>query len=642
MILISWKNKNKGNTPDTEEPERLSRSVNSSMRTGNYNKNRAMRIMAISCAILMCTAIVLTSSQTAGKADAIVPIIIAVIVLVIALIISAMVIGYLLAQDHSSSNPALAGERQNEANNIEEYIASQYVSDMASLSMDSQTWEYANNYWERNAEIVAASLWNSTGTYNAEQIVDDSGLRLATTTIENNYALLMDYATTEYSNFPATEQNSSIFGSMDYGFAWDSGSISTSNQEIQANYGQAAYPVNTTSNEVYLDDTYGYDSQIWVYGGSSTITSLSNGNAYVLSNGENNLTDLNVPSGVYQLQTDRMYIGSIISPSMTDHSTSLVTGVAMTVGSSTAGAMLTSSGVEVYQGSSVTSSNSLDYEINADGTSYEVDMVKMLDADEVFQKSILRTLSATANAGETEWYIFDAAGRSSSLISPSSIMPSLENLNLTSQEQYEIYICALQQIGQYWQSSNSSLNSDEIYISPNSLQLYCYGNIYDADGNLLVKNAVFTPWCYLNDTALYTGNNTWDQPGYAMVWASGLSSMSAWNGTPSTDNMSLVSLSAGYALDLQDIKYDNGSVHSVTLQVEQLTRWTNLQTVPIQPLNDTMNNNQAWQTVGIVLGVVGAIILIVGAVSKKSLIMLFGLAILIIGIVIYMAATGLG
>ena len=80
--------------------------------------------------------------------------------------------------------------------------------------------------------------------------------------------------------------------------------------------------------------------QIWVYGGSSTITSLSNGNAYVLSNGENNLTDLNVPSGVYQLQTDRMYIGSIISPSMTDHSTSLVTGVAMTVGSSTAGAML--------------------------------------------------------------------------------------------------------------------------------------------------------------------------------------------------------------------------------------------------------------------------------------------------------------
>ena len=498
---------------------------------------------------------------------------------------------------------------------------------------DAQLWSFIESYFDSQAETAVASLWSDTSDYDGDRVQELSSFITNSIIYNYNITSAWNEFVQSWSGYRDYWAADAAYDSMVASFDWD-GYSWTSDGVFSAELMRFVTPTQT-SDRVYID-VVGSDEEGWrdrtnsMYsiGGAGSLTSVSTGRTYSLSEGENDLLDLGVTSGWYELGTGATYAASNISGSVS--ADGLMPSACMLLRNGSDYAYVYESGgscVIVRNGQSTVTSAlglSVDYD-NADGDRVDggtVDLVQVLAAYTDVSDALNHAALSVNYAGETAWDVYDALGQSSALIKPSSITAGTQtDVPLTSEQASVMYIAAMQQLAEMGQD----VTTDGIQISPESMDLYCYGDIY-YEGVLIAEDAVYTPYVY-SDATLSVGSDVMNVNGIAMVWATDVPSLEEWDGV--TSNSTIVSIS-GATLDIRNIVSDGTETSSVDLEVSSMERLGLIGfDVPEPP--PTPETVDIVPLVQIILILLGAIVAVVGLFVRNPWLVVIGIVVAVAG-----------
>ena len=190
-----------------------------------------------------------------------------------------------------------------------------------------------------------------------------------------------------------------------------------------------------------------------------------------------------------------------------------------------------------------------------------------------------------AVAGQTMWMISANAGEANILLSPSSVSPDLVGIGIDANQSYAMYVSALSQMSAYYGAYGEQLKAGEVKISSESLDLYCHGSIYDADGVEIASDVVFTPYVYVSNMAVTSGTNTFSQDGVIMIWDWGTGGLSGWDASDA-ESHNVVVMPKGASFVADEIVYHGEAAQSVQLTVKEIQRTEGLQDIVRNSIED--------------------------------------------------------
>ncbi len=484
-----------------------------------------------------------------------------------------------------------------------------------------ETIGFTSSYFQRMSEVAAAETWvNGTD-------IDNDTILVNSQTYEYYVKQLINYANTMSSICDYSLDSSQLSHTFELG----STSFSTASDDI-VTYGMGTTVSSASADKVYIYSGSEDYSFIYVYGGSATIRD-TDGNTYILSEGKNTIAD--IPSGVYELQTGRTYIGSLCASNDTE--TATVCPAAVLQGSSnTAYVLETSDGVcNVYTSSGTSTISTPVYlDITDSDSTAKVDLSMGFDILRGIQGSLNDVVSDSLSSASAAWMIFNTAGEASVFVSPSALIPNLANMDFTDDQVYLIYMSALQQMSEYYQTASGNFDAEDVLVSEDSLDLICYGTIYSdsTKTTILAEDVYFTPMCYERDQGIVIGSTAWSQPGLAMIWTKNT------DGTYTASG--LITLSSGNYLQIASMLYRGTSYTTlgdgITLQVKSLTEIYGFDVNPYQDTT-TSDNNWTW----LILLILGGACLILSLVIKPlaPVLRVLGVILLICGGVLWISTA---
>lgn len=240
------------------------------------------------------------------------------------------------------------------------------------------------------------------------------------------------------------------------------------------------------------------------------------------------------------------------------------------------------------------------------------------------------TLSKSHAAAQAAWMVFDKAEESNILISPSALVPDLQNIDVSAEEMYTLTVLYLEQIYDYWQRTNGNLKDTGFNLSADSLDLYLRGNIYDENGNMIYSQVIFTPYIWLNSIVLTEGKNTFNQSGIIGVWGES-EDLTSWKGT-SGYTPTMISIKSGYSVDIAQIMYDDAVRTSVTLEVMEVEPWYDPVVTP-GPGTAHIKVSSLVPYVAAILFLIGLNLCQFSILSKFDILMLVGVVFIILALV---------
>lgn len=526
------------------------------------------------------------------------------------------------------------------------------------LPADTDLWAFTVNYWGRAAELAVAEYWNTDDDF--EDVVNDMLTLTGMPENISNYLYSWSEAIDEaYNNLSSQSVKwDSIYESMSLSLKWNGGSLVSTNGsdpgKIVLDMLQVAVPTSET-NVVYIDTDYSdadleytYYDKMYVFGQSSeyAIVSLDTGAAYTLSKGSNDLNSISgsqstgrLPSGFYRLSAGATYAGPI---SMSAGSDAADVSGGLVAGNGTDLYLMRSgdSGVNVYSslGSIVSRSSTLSFDISytdGDGNSATKSSVLVggdyniiRDYDALVQQ-ISHVLGQSIDYAEALWEIFDACESSSKYLSPSSIVTGIPGYSVSSAEAEGIYIQAMMQIASFYEDNREIIDGMEIVTNTESLDLYCYGDIY-YNGQLWAENVVFTPYVTSKDITLSVGENVWSGSGMCIVWAQ-LDDISQWSGSVSLTDYALMDLSDGYTLEIESIQSKGSSAESVTLTKTAIQKYNTGSDEVVDP-EEKANVLSATMLIMIIFLELAAILVLLGFYNGMQWLIIIGAIIAIIAV----------
>jgi hypothetical protein len=232
-------------------------------------------------------------------------------------------------------------------------------------------------------------------------------------------------------------------------------------------------------------------------------------------------------------------------------------------------------------------------------------------------------------AAQTMWTITDTAKQSNILLSPSILMPHLTNVGIDAQQSYAIYVMALSQIAAYNTTYGEVLKDGMTQISAESLDLYCHGSVYDQYGNLVLENAILTPYTYLNDMKVSTGKTLYNQDGLIMVWDMA-DTLVGWDMPTDTAAYEPMIMPQGAYLVLDEIVYAGEEVSTVTLEVVKVERIAAFDDILFER-SDTPAVLDASTLVMIIVIELGIIIALIGYITRMPGLIAAGAIVALVG-----------
>ncbi|WP_400259964.1 hypothetical protein [Candidatus Methanomassiliicoccus intestinalis] len=437
-----------------------------------------------------------------------------------------------------------------------------------SISGYGDIWKFTNNYWMRQAEVAAAERWASTSQYSASYILERSGLIGNLAKLFENVEEGPDATFDLLNDRLAVWKNTSGYSQMSIVVQYGNNTITDlSNLDIKLRN-----MINVTSqsaNVAYLDAR-----ELWVSNGNAKIYA-ENGTEYQLSSGYNNLASMGIESGLYAFQVGHAYAGSII-PIIASSAASVNTGIVLESGNTFKIAQYYNNQVLIDNVNYVDLSLYVD---TGDGAvSSSIDVMPMLSMHKALLDETYKSLTKSHVAAQAAWKIFDVAQESNILLSPSSLVPNLGDIQVSSEELYTLTVLYLAQITDYYERANGNLTKTGFNISPDSLDLYIRGNIYDQNGTLIYESVVFTPYVWLDSMDILEGTNNFTQSGYIAVWGES-DNIRNWS-VASGYAPQLISVSSGYSFYAAQIMHHDRLVSSVALDVLEVEQWNEIEVVP--------------------------------------------------------------
>jgi len=509
------------------------------------------------------------------------------------------------------------------------------------LPADATLWSFTTNYWQRAVEYNVAEFWQEGGTLDVDQAMNGIGLYTNIANYLFDWSEAMDEGYNNILSYPnqgGTDWTQSGLNTMDMQIVWDNGHISggtpiTSAYDLWTDFAQyistspghdVAY-IDTEPPKIGSISTQYYDN-IYNFGsGQTTITNLDTGLIYRLDAGSNYIANIycvstsasgKLPSGDYQFQDGRQIAGPLVP--MGSDSAANVQGV-LVFGNATTTNYALSNGspkIAIYggTGSKINDSTTLKFSVayngpdgdtTADSLIFGVDsrnsnlMYDLVGSYTDLISQIQNVIYAVKQDALATWQIFDLLQQSSTAISPSIIRSTAGDIQMSAAEYVAVTVQMMIQAHDAVAANWDNIQAGSININPESLGLYCYGNIYQ-NGTLWAENVVFTPYINNTDQHLAIGSNTWDGTGYAMIWWQGDNILS-WTGSASLSSYTYVALDKNTTIDIKQIYKNNQTVTSVDLTRNQIIKYNTGSDVPYQPPGIPQVNDSLIKTLVIVI-----------------------------------------
>lgn len=490
-----------------------------------------------------------------------------------------------------------------------------------SINGYSDIWKFTNSYWMRQAEVAAAERWAANVDYYAPFILERSGLIDNLIQLFDNVEAGPDTAFAFISDRLQAWSEDSQYNQMQIYISY--GNVTKTDASVMDIKFRNAVTVSSEYNgTVYLDKR-----ELYVFGGNATIYA-EDGTQYQLQTGYNDLTQIaGFEPGIYALQKDRQYAGSIV-PVIDARAAQVYASAVLKIGSEVKLVKYANSSILVDD----TSYDFLEiYVDTGDGiTSEKINLTSILEMNSALIDASYATLSKSHAAAQAAWMVFDKAEESNILISPSSLVPDLQNIDVSAEEMYTLTVLYLEQIYDYWQRTNGNLKGTGFNLSADSLDLYVRGNIYDENGNMIYSQVVFTPYIWLNSIVLTEGKNVFDQSGIIGIWGES-EDLTSWKGT-SGYTPTMISIKSGYSIDIAQIMYDEAIRTSVTLEVMEIEPWYDPVVTP-GPGTAHVDVHDLVPYVAAILFLIGLNLCQFSIISRFDLLILVGVVFIILALV---------
>ena len=184
---------------------------------------------------------------------------------------------------------------------------------------------------------------------------------------------------------------------------------------------------------------------------------------------------------------------------------------------------------------------------------------ELISAYAAYYAQLYERLSSASNAAHLMWRIQGEARSSNIFLSPSSVLPQVEELGYDEDVAYILYRAALDESAQWYETYGKVLQDGQMTISQESLkQLNFTGAVYDRNKEKISTNDTsFIPIVYLKDYVLTEGYNEFSEGAGILI---------------GVQTGSIYHLTAGsyFTVDDGGITYNGKAVESITLHVKSI------------------------------------------------------------------------
>jgi len=500
---------------------------------------------------------------------------------------------------------------------------------------DAQTWKLTDAYLNRAAEIAAGSVWYEGAKFDADGILEFGGVYDSVSTGNLNTQDVLDRAVTVSVDLRDEWDATNYGGTLQIQLIWDNGGTGNAATTLHVDFCTLAV-VSGTDNVVYLSQTVGDDaspenSTIWAYTNAGTITPIAAGSSAIpLTKGANDVSSL--PSGFYVLSPGT-YGGPFMS-SVSENAAPVKGVMGIVCDDSYGYAFVSGDKIGINWNGTTVDSNTLDFEITGcdEPQNSHGSPAALVRSYGEYYDQLTTLLYEAAESAQVMWTISANTHTSNLLLSPSSLIPHLKNVGVDAEQSYAMYVMALDQIGQYNSAYGGVLKDGMTKISAQSLDLYCHGSIYAPDGTAIAENVIFTPYVYLKDWTIYSGqNNTFGQDGMVMVWDAAVTAV-GWTAASTTGNYQSIVVQKGAYFLPDEIIYGGAQVPSLHLDVEEVQRISVFEELDWDR-SDAPKVLSASTLIMIIVVELGAIVALIGYIVKMPALIVIGLVVALIGVV---------
>ena len=248
------------------------------------------------------------------------------------------------------------------------------------------------------------------------------------------------------------------------------------------------------------------------------------------------------------------------------------------------------------------------------------------------------TLSTANGFGQSYYNFLVAHGGQGNPPMPDIIFPDPTQMeNLTWEQIYAIYLAYMNSL-QSWFYNYSYMDTNNLTLSLQSMDLLCRGSIYNETGVEQYNNTtVWTPYISTTNMTLVLGNNTFEQPGFFVLWGNTTDLSLGLQ----TQSVSYVPFIANWSADIEQIYFKNESVETTPLNVTTLILIVGpaaAVVTPPQGITDMQWLIDHWY---LIAGVLGVVLLLAAIAVRRWEIMVIGLILIGAAVFGYYESGGL-
>ena len=532
------------------------------------------------------------------------------------------------------------------------------VSSLSSklVSNDKETWALTESYLNRMAEISASTLWNEDANVNLQDpnaILTYAGIYNLIAKGNGNTQSALDWGIYQSMDelITLSKDEQQLYKDISAGFVWNGHTDDyRTNQHMTLDFETICQVTSSQYSTVYLDLDYlsnldistgGTESAGMIYSDGGAIRSLESTEWKSITNGKlsiQTLIDAGYKSGWYQLQEGHTYAGPFY-PSMNANSAPCSGGAVLIFGDDVGFITIQNGALHMaYNGQSDVDIGYLTVSYkygtkelytggDESGLSYYDDkgdkdtlLKELVSAYAAYYAQLYERLSSASNAAHLMWRIQGEARSSNIFLSPSSVLPQVEELGYDEDVAYILYRAALDESAQWYNTYGKVMEDGQLTLSQESLKLTFTGSVYDRNKEKIsVSDTSFIPVVYLKDYVLTEGYNEFSEGAGMLI---------------GVQTGSIYHLTAGsyFTVDDGGITYNGKAVESITLHVKSIEEIGihNLN----KPTDPTVPTTYDGNVLIMIIIVEFAIIIgLLGVIVRNPIVIIVALVIAVLGIV---------
>lgn len=622
-------------------------------------KSKSKTMVALAISLLICTTALIPMSEVEEAEAAIIsPVTTLGIGFAVGLVVG-FTLGYSLKDPvQGVTDPDVNDNYKNlELRNIRSLVTTSNAMAGSMIPSDANMLSFTSSHWNRTIEYSVADAWSLDATYDPNALLERNLTQTSLSTYLYNWQHALDNSYGQIGKQQELWTVYDIYDDCDVSLTYDNGNLWTGN-EGRIDF-VTAVSHSSGADKVYLRavDENGNafvssgDKHIYVLGEPVRLTTPK-GLFVDIAPGKHNMSNLllsngtNLTTGTYTVSGEGIIAGAF---SAAGQNSAEISGAIISESEIVNLVRASGDKLEVvdYTGQTELIDDlafNLTYKdrhneihtvlADGDGGTTIGDVIIAWDG---MQKRVADLLERASTAGTVLWELYDLAETSRDdegnlvFVSPSSIIPNNQGIELDPQIQIAMSVSALKQAGDYYASNVTALESMNLDISLNGSSVICYGDIY-LNGILIAENTVYSPFSYENDMKLTAGETVdMNQSGVAIIYGQ-TDDFDSFLMAP-VGSITMLPLGTGMSLTTERISLEGEDVEEYNLVLNRIVEHTTEIPDPTEPTMpiEVVNLNMLIVIMIIELGIILALI---GYITNQRVFYLVALVLMVAGILI--------